>query len=95
MQSSTLEMQTHRHGQHHDRPGESEKGLDDGTYSPVDTDVRPTSDSTLQRTATMDVEPLPAVTKTDDDPIVESSLHSLTESLDDDAISFITSMKYS
>lgn len=37
----------------------------------------------------------PAATPNEESFIVETSLHSLTESLDEDAISFITSMKYS
>jgi hypothetical protein len=57
--------------------------------------------NTPRRRSAMEMEPIaesaavaPAPNE-EGDQVVESSLHSLTESLDDDAISFITSMKYS
>jgi hypothetical protein len=65
-----------------------------GSYRSATGQVRPLSDPTTNRRRPFNPEHIePAIN--DETSIVETSLHSLTESLDEDAISFITSMKYS
>lgn len=55
---------------------------------------RPATDPTTSGRRSFNADQLEP-TNNDEEDIVETSLHSLTESLDEDAISFITSMKYS
>lgn len=88
--------------------GESE--MNDASYRSAPERVRPLSDPTESRASRRPFNPeqIEPVTNrrpfnperiepatNDESSIVETSLHSLTESLDEDAISFITSMKYS
>ena len=84
--------------------------MNDTSYRSAPDRVRPLSDPTGRRASRRRFNPEqidPAANRrpfnpeqiepanNDESSIVETSLHSLTESLDEDAISFITSMKYS
>lgn len=71
--------------------------INDGSYRPTMGQVHALSDPTGNRRRHPHFTPdqnEPAATH-DETSVIETSLHSLTESLDEDAISFITSMKYS
>jgi hypothetical protein len=94
------------HTQHLSTPGEREdrrrrrirggEEIVDGSYRPSTEQVRPLTDPTASRRRTiLNPDQIEAVVPHDESSVVETSLHSLTESLDEDAISFITSMKYS
>jgi hypothetical protein len=107
--SSTLETHATTHPEIHPAHGHGPAGADhDDPYrsqraAPTATSLsRPIGEPNApRRRSAMEMEPIAEsaaaapVPNEEGDQVVESSLHSLTESLDDDAISFITSMKYS